>query len=527
MKKILISDSVDDKCISTLESAGFSVQYSAEVNPAGLKKIIKNFNGLIVRSSTQVTADLINEMEKMEVIGRAGSGVDNIDINAATRKGILVMNTPGGNTISAAEHTIALLLSLSRNIPQASKTLSEKKWDRKTFKGTELFGKKLGLIGLGKIGKEVALRALAFGIDVIAFDPLLSEEVASEIGVRIVNLESIWKEADIISLHTPLNEKTKHIISAGTIAKCRRGVIIINCARGGLVDEKALIDGLDKGKISAAALDVFEQEPPDFKSRIFNHPKIVCTPHLGASTREAQQKVAVQIAEQIADYFKGNSVKGAVNASAGFEAIAPLAKPFLLLSEVLGKLHAQLLQGNLKKIKINFSGEMLHKPARQLTTSFLKGFLSVELSDTVNFVNAPVLAQEMGIIIDETITAEHSDYSNLLSVTVETDNRETLLAGTVFGSSSIRIVMINDYYVEFNPSGNLLLFYNIDKPGMLSVVSKQLADANINIASLALGRVEEGKNALTVINLDSAIQDKTFNSISNMEGIKDIYSVYI
>jgi D-3-phosphoglycerate dehydrogenase len=527
MKKILISDPIDESCITTLKSAGFIVEYSTDLNPEELEKVVKDFNALVVRSSTKVTSKLISHMNKMEVIGRAGIGVDNIDVPSATRKGILVMNTPGGNTISAAEHTMALLLAVCRNIPQANKSLSEEEWDRKSFKGTELNGKKLGLIGLGKIGREVALRSKAFGLYILAFDPVLSSDVAEEIGVELVDLESIWKEADIISVHAPLYDRTKHIISADAIEKCKVGVKIINCARGGLVDEEALLAALELGKVSGAGLDVYEKEPPDSSNQLLKHPKVVCTPHLGASTEEAQQKVALQISEQIVDYFSNSIIKGAVNTLSIQDGIPSAFKPFLNLSEVLGKLHAQLLSGALKKININYSGELLHNSSQLLTTGFLKGFLSVELSDPVNYINAPIISQERGLIVDETKSGEHSDYNNIITITINTDEKELHLAGTVFGSSDIRIVRINNYHVEFKPIGNVLIYFNTDKPGMLASVSKLLAEAKINIANLALGRIEEGQDALTVINVDNVISEDIFKSVFKIDGIKDIYSVYI
>ncbi len=303
MKKILISDSVDEKCTEILKAAGFDLNYKTDFSKEELLSVISDYNALVVRSSTLVDAELIEKMDKMEIIGRAGAGVDNIDVKAATRKGILVMNTPGGNTISAAEHTMALMLAAVRKIPQANISLHLKKWDRKRFQGSELFGKTLGLIGLGKIGKEVAIRANAFGMKVISFDPLVSADAVSDLEIQLVSLEDIWKNADIISVHTPLNERTKNLISCNELTKCKSGVVIINCARGGIVNEKDLLKALKEGKVSAAGLDVFETEPPDFRTGLIQQPSVVSTPHLGASTEEAQQKVAIQIAEQNVDYF--------------------------------------------------------------------------------------------------------------------------------------------------------------------------------------------------------------------------------
>ena len=361
MKKVLITDSVDEKCSEILSSAGFEVEYQTNLSREDLLNIIPAFNVLIVRSSTQVDAELISKMGNMELIGRAGAGVDNIDVPAATRKGILVMNTPGGNTISAAEHTMALLLAMARKIPQANISLHLKKWDRKKFQGTELSGKTLGLIGLGKIGKEVAVRAKAFGMKIIAHDPILNPMSISDSGIELVALDEIWKYADIISVHTPLNDHTKNLISYDVLSKCKTGVAVINCARGGIVNEKDLFKALKEGKVSAAGLDVFETEPPDFSIGLIAHPSVVSTPHLGASTEEAQQKVAVQIAEQVVKYFNDDNFTGAVNAVSLKEITSEHLKSFVHISEVLGKMLSQVRNGSLKNITIKCNGGLIRE----------------------------------------------------------------------------------------------------------------------------------------------------------------------
>jgi D-3-phosphoglycerate dehydrogenase len=527
MKKILISDSVDEKCILILKSAGYDVDYKTDLTSEELAKIISDYNALIVRSSTQVNSNLVERMQRMEVIGRAGAGVDNIDVKAATRKGIIVMNTPGGNTISAAEHTIALMLSASRKIPQANISLHLKKWDRKKFQGTELFGKTLGLIGLGKIGKEVAVRAKAFGMKIISFDPLVSSDSINDLDIQLVTLAEIWRDADIISVHTPLNERTKNLISYEQLSGCKKGVMIINCARGGIINEKDLLKALKEGKVSAAGLDVFEAEPPDFSTGLLQHPSVVSTPHLGASTEEAQQKVAAQIAEQIVEYFKNGSSLGIVNASGLKEISNENLKAFIMLSEKMGKLLSQIRKENLKKLSITFYGDLFNSNEKIISNALLKGFLIEQLDVNVNYINAPVLADELGIVIDETISTEQHNYLNLIKAKMITSSSSWSLSGTVFGNSEIRIVDINDYPVEFKPEGSILIYLNIDKPGMLSSVSGKLAAANFNIASLSLGRKTEGDDALTIINIDSQINTDVEDSISKIEGIKDTYAVYI
>jgi D-3-phosphoglycerate dehydrogenase len=527
MKKILICESVDDKCLSILKSAGFEVDFKTDLTKEELGNCISDYNALVIRSSTQVDSPLIERMKNMEVIGRAGAGVDNIDVKAATRKGILVMNTPGGNTISAAEHTIALMLAASRKIPQANISLHLKKWDRKRFQGLELFSKTLGLIGLGKIGKEVSLRAKAFGMKIIAFDPLLSADAAAELDIQLVPLDEIWINSDIISVHTPLNDRTKNLVSYDELSKCKTGAIIINCARGGIVNEKDLLKTLKEGKIAACGLDVFEEEPPDFNLGLIQHPAVVSTPHLGASTEEAQQKVAIQIAEQITEYFRSGTPAGAVNSSVLKEISNVNLNSFIRLAEILGKILSQLREDTLVKISIVCNGDLVNKSIKVLSAAFLKGFLSEEMDSTVNLINAPVIAEEMKIVIEEIISSDNREYLNLIETKIITRTSEWKISGTVFGNKELRIVEINNYPVEFKPEGQLLIYSNIDKPGMLAAVSKELSSSNINIASLSLGRKSEGEYALTIINIDSQISDKLLNSISSMDGIKGTYSVYI
>jgi len=527
MKRIIITDPVDEKCVPILKAGGYEVSYKPGMPHDEIRNIIKDYNALIVRSETKVDAGLISLMDNMEIIGRAGTGVDNIDIAAATRKGIIVMNTPGGNTISTAEHTIALMISMCRNIAQANQSMRSGRWDRKLFKGTELHNKTLGIIGFGKIGREVAVRSKAFGMNVFAYDPLVSEEVAADYGIVLVELDVIFEKSDIISVHVPLNDETRNLISAESLKKCKDGVKIINCARGGIVNENDIVEALETGKVSAAAFDVYEKEPPDFSGRLINNPKVVTTPHLGASTEEAQEKVAVQIAEQIVELFQKRSAQGIVNASAvGIEGDGELM-PYVRLSENMGILHSQLIKGQLKQININFSGKLLHSSTTLFSASVLKGFLSRKLSEVVNVINAPFLAKEMGIITNEIKTGANSSYTNLLTVEFETDKETRSLSGTVFGSNEIRIVSIDSFHIELKPEGHMLVYKNIDKPGMLATVGKILADTDINIAGLSLGRLESGNEALTVINTDTEITHTALRQISSIKGVKDVLKVRI
>ena len=527
MKKILISDQVNEKSVALLESAGFEVTYNTKLTRDELLKMIPDFNALIVRSATKVDSELISAMINMEVIGRAGTGVDNIDIKAASRKGILVMNTPDGNTISTAEHTFAMILALCRNIPQAVRSLAEGKWDRKKYSGTELRGKTLAVLGLGKIGKEVAKRARAFGMNVIGFDPLISSDKANELGVEIFPLDQIWSKADFITVHVPFNESTKNLLSKITFEKCKKGVKIINCARGGIVNEQDIVEAIDKGIVSGAAFDVYVKEPPEFSNIIFNHPKIICTPHLGASTDEAQELVATQISEQIRDYFAANKITAAVNIRGFAENMDKDSLSFIHLCESLGVFTSQLLTDQLKSIDIILSGKSLHKLDAELSTAFQKGFLANRVDQIVTFVNAQLLFDEMNIRVTIKKSDDSSIYKNLVTAEIHTEKDDRVFAATLFGVDEIRIVKIDNYDVELNPTGYMLLYINEDKPGMLASVGKILADANINIAGLSLGRIEKGKQALTFINIDSRIPDSILQVIKSLDGIFEVYQIII
>ncbi|MEJ5261998.1 MAG: phosphoglycerate dehydrogenase [Ignavibacterium sp.] len=527
MKKVLITDSVNQRSIEILESAGYSVTYKTDFTREELLNAVSDFNALIVRSATRVDNELISKMKSMEVIGRAGAGVDNIDLSAASKKGILVMNTPGGNTISTAEHTMAMMLSLCRNIPQANQSILQGKWDRKKFSGTELRGKTLAILGLGKIGREVAKRAKAFGMNLIGYDPLISEEAANEIGVKLYKLDEIWKLADIITVHVPLNSETKNLINRDVLLRCKKGVKLINCARGGIINELDLFEALESDIISGAALDVYEIEPPDFSNPLLKHPKVICTPHLGASTEEAQELVAIQIAEQTVDYFSSGRISGAVNLNAFTEELTEDIKMFFILSEKLGIFSAQLLNERLKQITIELNGESLHKFSKELSLAFSKGFLSRKMNEAVNYVNAPLILKEHKISLNEKLSSEDSTFRNLVTVEMITENEIKKISGTVFGKNELRIVRINEYLVEIKPEGNLLVYKNIDKPGMLASVGKILADKNINIAGLSLGRIIQGKDALTIISTDDVIGSEELKRVKELGGIKEISFVQI
>jgi D-3-phosphoglycerate dehydrogenase len=526
-KKILITDPIETSCIEILQSAGFDVTHKPGLKEDEIISIINDYNVLIVRSGTKVTKKIIDASKNLELIARAGAGVDNIDVTAATHRGIIVMNTPGGNTLSTAEHTMALLLSMCRNIPTANYELKQGLWDRKKYLGTELFGKKIGIIGLGKIGKEVAIRCKAFGMDVIGYDPVLTQDAAQKLGVRLVSIDEIFEQSDIITVHVPLSNETKNLIDRKAIERCKDGVKIINCARGGIVNEEALLEGLKSGKVSSAALDVFEKEPPQFPNELIEHPKVVVTPHIGASTKEAQEKVAIQIANQIIDYYQNGNLVGAVNAYALEKNITDEIKPFIELAKTLGKFFAQVVNENINNIELKFHGSFLQKYRETLTAAFLIGYLSKKITETINFVNAQLLAEETGIKITETNELEHETYKNLFTVSSNSRNETITLAGTVFGRSEIRIVQVNEYSMDIHPTKYMLLYENIDKPGMLAAVGSILAKNQINIAGLSLGRKEIGGKALTLMNLDSKLATQTLDEIKFIDGVGKILMIEI
>ena len=516
--KILISDPIEQSCVDILTREGFQVDLKPGIAPEEIKKIIAQYAALVVRSGTKVTAEIIAEAKLMKAIGRAGAGVDNIDVEAASRRGIIVMNTPGGNTISTAEHTVSMLLSLARNIPQANMSLVAGKWDRKKYMGTELFGKTLGIVGMGKIGREVATRCQAFGMTVIGFDPVLSNEIALKLGVELVSLDEIYRRSDFITVHTPLTDETRGILNAKTFAKCKKGVRVINCARGGIIDEADLLEALNSGHVAGAALDVYVKEPPA-GNPLIQHPLVISTPHLGASTEEAQEKVAIQIAEQLADALHDRGIAGAVNAVALQAGIPAEIKPFLSLAEKLGSLQAQVMHGTLRDLTIETRGELLHKHVELLTTGVLKGFFSKLMSEPVNYINAPVIARSMGIRINEKKEWSGENYTHLLTVSYATDQEERSFAGTVFGTTKPRVVRIDSFYFEVTPEGILLFYTNTDRPGMLAKVGALLADASINIAGLSLGRSGIGGKALTVVSVDTEIPEGVLAKISSLEGV--------
>lgn len=515
--KVLISDPVSEKGVQMLREVA-QVDLHTGLAHEELLGIIGEYDALMVRSGTQVTADLIEAGHNLKVIGRAGVGVDNIDVDKATEMGVLVINAPEGNTISAAEHTMALMLSMARNVPNASASLKEGLWQRSKFMGVELLKKNLGIIGLGRIGSEVARRARAFGMNVMAYDPYISTERAERIGVTPATLEDIYQKADFISLHAPKTAAKGYLIGAEEFAKMKDEVRIINCARGGLIDEKALYDALVSGKVAGAALDVFEEEPPK-ENPLLELDQVITTPHLGASTQEAQVNVAVQVADQIIHVLKGEPVDMAVNVFVIPQEVLSEMEPFIPLMKTLGSFYMQVFNGRVEKIEIIYSGEISEHPVTPLTTALLIGFLRVMLNSTVNFVNAPIIARNRGIEVKETRSKSTSIFQNLVTVNVTTSEGVFTLAGTVFEGSDIRIVQIGDYRIEVVPSRYMLVNKYVDKPGVIGRVGTILGDNEVNIASMQVGRQEIGGEAVMVLQVDNLVSDQVLQQLNDMEAI--------
>ena len=522
--KVLIPEPIGQQCIDVLKSEGFEVTYQPTMTHDELKHAIGEYDALVVRSATKVTADILTHAANMKVIGRAGTGVDNIDIEASTRRGIIVLNVPGGNTVSTAEHTISLLMALARNIPQAHQSVKEGKWDRKKYVGVELCGKTIGVIGLGKVGREVAKRCRGFEMNVIAFDPVLAPEVASKVGIEIVDLDLLLRRSDFITVHTPLTNETRNLIDVRALAMCKKGVRIINCARGGIVNEQALLDALNANIVAGAALDVFEKEPPGNQPLVM-HPNVVVTPHLGASTEDAQEKVAVDIAHQIAAVLKAKDIIGSVNADTLRQSMNAGNQPYLQLAEKMGSLVVQLMQGKMYTLRIQTSGSLLEEMSGAVSSAVLKGMFSKILDEPVNYLNAPMIARERGLNVQTSREGEHELYNQLLTVSYETDKEKRSFAGTVFGNNNPRIVAIDGFRFEIKPEGHLLIYYNLDKPGMLAAVGAILAAAEVNIAGVSLGRFEQGKQALTIMNMDSEVPPTILRQLSGIDGVTGVKMV--
>ncbi|MEW6144724.1 MAG: phosphoglycerate dehydrogenase [Thermodesulfobacteriota bacterium] len=525
--KVLITDGMTKEGLSILESAeGLDLDVRKSTPKEELAGIIGGYDAIVIRSATKLTADLIEAGKNLRVIGRAGIGVDNVDVEAATKKGIVVMNTPEANAITTAEHTITLMLSLARQIPQAHASIKTGKWERSKFKGIEIYGKTLGCIGLGNIGKLVAERALGLKMNVIAYDPFLSKEAAERIGVELVALDELLKRSDIITIHTPLTPETKDLINKDTIEKTKKGVVFINCARGGVINEKDIAEAIKSGRVAGAAFDVYANEPPEEGNPLLTlEENVVFTPHLGASTEEAQTKVGVAIAEQIVDFLKNGVVKNAVNMPSVSLELLKTMRPYLNLAEKLGSLQGQLCKGGVEEIHIEYDGEVSELDTSPITVAALKGFLTPMMDVVVSHVNAPVIAEERGIKVIESKSAQTKDYRSLISIKVKTEGGESHVSGTIFGKEEPRFVRINGVTIDVVPKGYLLVSENYDRPGFIGAMCTLLGENGVNIGLLHLGREAIGGRAIVFTNVDSPVPANVIEKISKLPDIISVTQV--
>jgi len=520
--KVLISDPISEEGIQILENSGLEVTYRPGLPYEELLEIIPEYDALIIRSATKVTREVIERANNLKVIGRAGTGLDNVDLQAANEKGIVVMNVPGGNTLSAAEHTLALLFALARKIPQAVSSLKSGKWEKKKFMGVELNNKVLGIIGLGRIGSIVADRAIGLKMRVIAYDPYVSPDTAEKKGVELVSLEDLYRRADFITIHTPLTKETYHLIDEKAFSMMKDGVYIINCARGGIIDEEALYRAMISGKVAGAALDVFEKEPVDPDHPLLSLDNFIGTPHLGASTVEAQKIVAIEIAKQIADYLTKGIIRNAVNVPSLPPEVLKIITPILNLAEKMGLLAAQIAEGAIQEVEITYKGEISQLDTRPITLALVKGLLSPFLKEDVNYVNALIRAKERDIKITESKTEISEDFTSLISVKIKHTEGYTVVEGTLFGKKEPRIVRINGFRLDALPEGHMLYIFNEDRPGVIGKIGTILGSHNLNISRMYVGQDPMKKTNVILLSLD---QPPTQEALKELSELSTVYLV--
>jgi D-3-phosphoglycerate dehydrogenase len=524
--KILVSDNLSERGVNILRDAGFEVDVKTGMSPEKLKSVIGQYSGIVIRSATKLTSEIIDAAEKLRVIGRAGSGLDNVDRAAASKKGIVVMNTPGGNTITTAEHTIAMMFALSRKIPQATASMKDGKWEKKRFTGVELYNKTLGIVGLGQIGKQVAARAQGLEMNVIAYDPFLDEEQAKDMGVENVSVEEIFRRADFITFHTPLTAETRNMVNSESIKTMKKGVRLLNCARGGIINEADLLKALESGHVAGAALDVFETEPPG-DNPLLKHEAVICSPHLGAATGEAQVNVAVAVAEQIVDYLKHGTIRNAVNFPSIPQDQVPKLQPYIKLAEGLGSFATQVFGSGISEVTLEYRGEAAELNMEPVTIAALKGMLTPVLEETVNFVNAPFIAKERGIGVKETRSADAGDYHTVLNVILKSRKNSMSFSGTLFSRRDPRIVAVDGFPVEIIPEGTILFIKNNDKPGVIGALGTLLAGYGINIAWMHFGRESAGGMAMSVVAVDAAVNDTQMDELKKLPNILSATQVFL
>jgi D-3-phosphoglycerate dehydrogenase len=526
-KKVLISDPLSNKGLEILGKAkGLQYDIKSGLPPEELKKIIPEYDAIIVRSETKLKAEIIEAGDRLKVIGRAGIGLDNVDLPAATKKGIVVMNTPQENAIAAAEHTIAMMLSISRKIPQATSSMKAGKWEKKKFMGVELYNKTLGIIGIGVIGSIVADRARGLKMKVVTYDPYISKEVAEKKGVDLVSFDELMSRSDFITVHTPLTDETRNLINKNTFRKMKDGVILINCARGGIINEKDLYDAIKEGKVAGAALDVFEKEPA-IGNPLFELEQVISTPHLGASTGEAQENVSIAIAQQIVDYLLLGEARNAVNIPMVSPDILPFLRPYLRLGEKLGSFLGQISNYAIDEVLIEYHGEVIEYGTKPITIAVLKGLLTPFVGETVNFVNAQVMAKERGMRLTESTSTEAEDFASLIAITTRSKMEQHYIAGTLFGRKELRIVKLNDFFIEAIPEGYILLVNNYDRPGVIGNIGTALGTRNINIATMQFGRDRMGGNAISLLHLDAPLPTGMLGEILRLPNIISVRQIQL
>jgi D-3-phosphoglycerate dehydrogenase / 2-oxoglutarate reductase len=525
MARVLISDKLSDEGLAILANApGIEADHRPGLAPDELKRILPEYDGLIIRSGTKVTAEVVEAGKKLRVIGRAGIGVDNVDLPAATARGIIVMNTPEGNTVTTAEHAISLMTSLARQIPQATASMRAGKWEKTRFNGKELFEQVLGVIGLGNIGSIVADRARGLRMRVIAYDPLVSDERAQRLGVDLVTLDELFAQADVISVHVPMTEGTRGLLGKAAFAKMKPGVLIVNAARGGIVDEAALLEAIKAKKVAGAALDVFEQEPPPKDHPLLQCEEVIFTPHLGAATEKAQLNVAIAVAEQVRDYLTTGVVRNAVNLPSVSAEDLDVLRPFITLGEKLGLFQGQVARGGISEIDVEYAGEIAERNVAPITVAVLRGILAPWVGDEVNFVNAPVVAQKHGVRVIETKTAAPEDYVSLLTVRVRSKTGDRhLVAGTIFGRTQPRIVRVDDFRFEAIPEGPTFLIRNQDRPGVVGRMGTLLGGAGINIKRMQLGLHLSSGQALQLLSVEPMPTPAILEAVRKLENVETAY----
>ncbi|MFP4475229.1 MAG: phosphoglycerate dehydrogenase [Desulfatibacillaceae bacterium] len=520
MKKVLVSDKLGDIGVEMFREAdGISVDVKTGLTPEELKEVIPEYHGLVIRSATKVTEDVLAAAKNLEVVGRAGIGLDNVDIPAATRQGVIVMNTPGGNVVTTAEHAVAMMLALTRNIPQGTSSLRSGRWDKKVLQGREIFNKVLGVIGFGNIGSIVADRCKGLRMQVIVYDPHVQPERIRKAGFEPVTLDELYARADYVTVHVPKLKETANLLNKDAFERMKDGVFVVNCARGGILNEDDLYDALKSGKVAGAALDVFSTEPPG-EHRLFALDNVIATPHLGASTAEAQTNVAVAVAQQMIDYFQNGTICNAVNAPSVAGELLEKLGPFLNLGDRMGALLAQLVEGPIREVDIEYSGEFDGLNLQPVNTAVIKGLLTPTLKDDVNFVNATAIAKERGIRVTESMSPDAKDFIHLITVTATTASGSQTVAGTIYGKNEPKIVQINRFRLELVPSGHILLIHNTDAPGAIGSIGMTLGENDVNIARMQVGQEKGGDRNVVFLETDGPIPDDVVDKVRALPLVK-------